>query len=200
MLLRQHTIRAGSLALAMTLALTGCGLDRTDKSDGASKDSTDTVGAAPGQPEPIGVAIASRDIQVSEGGNLYPIKVELYPLRRDKGFVNLTIRLTRTDDAGSPGRWQIASAFQGDTISLAFSGATLIDRKNRKRHLVARTGEPDAKPGQVKYLASSDLQSVFVQPGQSVDLYAMFGAPPDDVTAVDVVVPRVPVFENVPLG
>ncbi|MBQ0982874.1 hypothetical protein, partial [Micromonospora sp. M61] len=102
--------------------------------------------------------------------------------------------------AGSPGRWQIASAFQGETVSLAFSGVTLVDRKNRKRHLVARAGDSDAKPGQVTYLASSGLASVFVTPGQSVDLYAMFGAPPDDVTAVDVVIPRVPVFENVPLG
>ncbi|WP_410816324.1 hypothetical protein [Micromonospora sp. 050-3] len=200
MLLRHHTIRAGSLALAMTLALTGCGFDRTDQTEGATKDSKDTIGAAPGQPEPIGAAVASRDIQISEGGTLFSIKVELYPLRRDNGFVNLSVRLTRTDAAGSPNRWQIASAFQGDTPSLAFSGVTLIDRKNRKRHLVARTGEPDAQPGQVKYLASSDLQSVFVQGGQSVDLYAMFGAPPDDVTAVDVVIPRVPVFENVPLG
>ncbi|MET7862714.1 hypothetical protein [Micromonospora taraxaci] len=200
MLVRQHIVRAGSLALAMTLALTGCGFDRTHQTEGAAKDSKDTIGAAPSQPEPIGAAIASRDIQISENGNLFPVRVELYQLRRDNGFVNLSVRLTRTDAVGSPNRWQIASAFQGDTISLAFSGATLIDRKNRKRHLVARTGEPDAKPGQVKYLASSDLQSVFVQAGQSVDLYAMFGAPPNDVTAVDVVVPRVPVFENVPLG
>jgi hypothetical protein len=41
---------------------------------------------------------------------------------------------------------------------------------------------------------------VFVQPGQSVNLYATFGAPPDDVQAVDVIVPNVPVFANVPLS
>ncbi|WP_433309189.1 hypothetical protein ACQP0U_19915 [Micromonospora sp. CA-269861] len=208
MLLR-NTIGAGSLALAMTLALTGCGLDRSDTSGdatsagttsaGTSENPKGSVGAAPGQPEAPGTVIASRDIQISDGGNLFPIRVELYQLRRDGGLVNLTVRMTRTDATGSPGRWQIASAFQGDTISLAFSGATLIDRKNRKRHLVARSGDSDATPSQVKYLASAGLASVFVQAGQSVDLYAMFGAPPDDVTVVDVVIPRVPVFENVPL-
>ena len=99
--------------------------------------------------------IASRDIQISESGSQYQVKVELYQLRRDKGFVNLNVRMTRTDPAGSPGRWQIGSAFQGETVSLAFSGVTLVDRKNRKRHLVARAGDPDAKPGQVTYLASS---------------------------------------------
>ncbi|TQJ23572.1 hypothetical protein OHA01_02520 [Micromonospora zamorensis] len=192
------TVAAGSLALVMALAVSGCdSLGGTDDSGGAAKG---TTGFAPGQPDEMGTVIASRDIQISESGSLFRVKVELYQLRRDKGFVNLNVRMTRTDPAGSPGRWQIASAFQGETVSLAFSGVTLVDRKNRKRHLVARAGDSDAKPGQVTYLASSGLASVFVTPGQSVDLYAMFGAPPDDVTAVDVVIPRVPVFENVPLG
>ncbi|MET8262392.1 hypothetical protein ACWD8I_06440 [Micromonospora arida] len=192
------TVTAGSLALVMALAVSGCdSLRGTDDSDGTPKG---TTGFAPGQPEEMGTVIASRDIQISESGSQYQVKVELYQLRRDKGFVNLNVRMTRTDPAGSPGRWQIGSAFQGETVSLAFSGVTLVDRKNRKRHLVARAGDPDAKPGQVTYLASSGLASIFVAPGQSVDLYATFGAPPDDVTAVDVVIPRVPVFENVPLG
>ncbi|MFF0371775.1 hypothetical protein [Micromonospora sp. NPDC005087] len=196
----RNTMAAGSLAIAVALVLAGCSsIDRTDGSD-ATKDSKDTIGAAPGKPEELGSPIASRDMQISDSGKLFPVKVELYQLRRDSGFVNLNVRMTRTDTTDSPDRWQIGSAFQGETISLAFSGVTMIDRKNRKRHLVARSGDPDAKPGQVKYLASSGLSSVFVEAGQSVDLYAMFGAPPDDVTAVDVVIPRVPVFENVPLA
>ncbi|MEH1166256.1 hypothetical protein V6V47_12800 [Micromonospora sp. CPCC 205539] len=198
----RHTTAAGSLALAMALVLAGCGgFGRSDDSGGATKDSKETVGAAPGQPDALGTVIASRDIQISNSGKVFPIKVELYQLRRSSGFVSLSVRLTRTDaPTDSSDRWQIASDFQGDTISLSFSGVTLIDRKNRKRHLVARAGDQDATPSQVKYLASSDLSTVFVAAGQSVDLYAMFGAPPDDVTAVDVVVPRVPVFENVPLA
>ncbi|WP_444947866.1 hypothetical protein [Micromonospora ureilytica] len=194
-------ITAGSLAIAVTLALTGCGsLDRSPDPGGGRKELTETVGATAGTPEKLGAPIGSQDIQISDGGKLFLVKVELYPLRRDQGFVTVNVRLTRTDATDSRDRWQIASAFQGDTIALAFSGVTLIDRKNRKRHLVARSGDQDATPSQVKYLASSGLASVFVQAGQSVDLYAMFGAPPDDVTAVDVVIPRVPVFENVPLA
>ncbi|SCF04945.1 hypothetical protein GA0070607_4871 [Micromonospora coriariae] len=199
MRLRKATA-AGSVAVAVALVLAGCSsIDRPDGSE-ATKDSKRSAGTAPGQPEELGPPIASRDIQISDSGKLFPVKVELYQLRRDSGFVTLNVRMTRTDTAGNPDRWQIGSAFEGETISLAFSGVTMIDRKNRKRHLVARSGDPDAKPGQVKYLASSGLSSVFVEAGQSVDLYAMFGAPPDDVTAVDVVIPRVPVFENVPLG
>lgn len=78
---------------------------------------------------------------------------------------------------------------------------TLVDRKNRKRYLVARVDPNTTLDGRdSQYLASSGLSKVFVKPGQSIALYATFGAPPDDVTAVDVVIPQVPVFENVPLG
>jgi hypothetical protein len=141
-----------------------------------------------------------RRVQISKGGGLFPVRVELYQLRRRDGFVTVTVKLTRTD-AGGTDSWQVGDTFQGDTISLTFAGVTLVDRKNRKRHLVARV-DPSAAPDgrDAQYLASSDLSSVFVKPGQSIWLYATFGAPPADVTAVDVVVPRVPVFENVPLG
>ncbi|MET8118501.1 hypothetical protein [Micromonospora sp. NPDC005189] len=198
---RRVTITAGSLAIAVTMALTACGsLGRSRDPGDGTKELKETVAATAGAPEELGAPIGSRDIQISDSGKLFPVKVELYPLRRDQGFVAVNVRLTRTDATGNSDRWQISSAFQGDTVSLAFSGVTMIDRKNRKRHLVARSGDQDAKPGQVNYLASSGLASVFVLAGQSVDLYAMLGAPPDDVTAVDVVIPRVPVFENVPLG
>lgn len=189
-------VRRGAVALAVVLLATGC--DSLGTSDGAEERSTLS---SPGGPAELGAVVASGEFQVADGGDIVPLKIELYELHRRNGFVTVNVRLTRTDPAGSGKRWQIGSAFQGETISLDFSGVTLVDRKNRKRYLVARTaGADQAKNSRPNYLASSGLASVFMEAGQSVNLYAMFGAPPDDVTAVDVVVPRAPVFENVPLG
>ncbi|MBM7488796.1 hypothetical protein JOD64_000018 [Micromonospora luteifusca] len=39
-----------------------------------------------------------------------------------------------------------------------------------------------------------------MKPQQTAELFATFGAPPTDVTAVDLAIPQIPVFENVPLG
>ncbi|MEU8261116.1 hypothetical protein AB0C02_10930 [Micromonospora sp. NPDC048999] len=205
-----RTSRIGALALTAALTITGCGaLSGPDRPDGAkttagaAPENAAPEGAAPDDPSDVGVIVATRDVEISRGGKAFSVRVELGQLRRRDGFVTVNVKLTRTDqDATS---WQVGEAFQGDTISLTFAGVTLVDRKNRKRYLVARVnagaGRTQANQAErEEYLASSDLSSVFVRPGQSIWLYATFGAPPDDVTAVDVVIPRVPVFENVPLG
>ena len=196
------TRRLGAVALAMSATLTGCGvLGGSDPSDHAPG----TRSAAPGTVADLGAEVATRDVQISRSGGVFPVRVELYQLRRRDGFVTVNVKLTRTDEGTKDSGWQVADTFQGDTISHTFAGVTLVDRKNRKRHLVAQVN-PGAGRTQAdrsereEYLASSDLASVFVKAGQSIWLYATFGAPPDDVTAVDVVVPRVPVFENVPVG
>jgi hypothetical protein len=191
------------LALAMTLPLLGCDvLDGSDPS--APTGSAGAAAAAPAGPDDLGEVIATRDVQVSENGDVIPVRVELYQLRRKDGFVTVNLRMTNTGTEGAGHRWQIADEFAGDTPGHTLAGVSLVDRKNRKQYLVARTGG-DAADGagannQDRYLASLQLASVFVQPGQSVNLYATFGAPPDDVRAVDVVVPSVPVFDSVPLS
>lgn len=193
---------AVTLALALALTLTGCGiLDRSGKS-------TDQAGAnatAPRSVDDLGEVVATHDVQISKGAQVFPVRVELYELRRRDGFMTVNVKLTRTDQGTQGDRWQVSDAFQGDTISHTFAGVTVVDRKNRKRHLVARVNpgagrNQEDRTAREEYLASSGLSSVFVAPGQSIHLYATFGAPPDDVAAVDVVIPRVPVFENVPLG
>ncbi|MBE1487583.1 hypothetical protein [Plantactinospora soyae] len=196
----RRTTVVGALALAMTLPLLGC-----DAFGGAEPTATEptgsagAAGAAPAGPDDLGEVIAARDVQVSENGNVIPIRVELHQLRRKDGFVTVNLRVTNTGTKGAGYRWQIADEFAGDIPGHTLAGVSLVDRKNRKQYLVARTAGAGAKD-QDRYLASLQLANVFVQPGQSVNLYASFGAPPDDVQAVDVVVPNVPVFANVPLS
>jgi hypothetical protein len=104
--------------------------------------------------------------------------------------------MTPAGEGGSLG-WQIGSAFAGETGAPggadAFSGVYLLDRKNSKQYLVARNADG-------ALLASTLLGGVFVQAQQAVELFATFGAPPDDVPAVDVAIPGISVFENVPLS
>ncbi|MFU8871296.1 hypothetical protein [Micromonospora sp. SL4-19] len=192
------TIRLGAYALTAALALSGCGvLGGADGSGGRPA----PVAAASGAVADLGAVVATRDVQISKSSNLYSVRVELYELRRRDGFVTVNVRMTRTDQGTGNNDWQVGDTFEGDTISLTFAGVTLLDRKNRKRYLVARVDPnttPDGKDSQ--YLASTNLSTVFVKPDQSIWLYATFGAPADDVAAVDVLIPRVPVFENVPLG
>ncbi|SBT38088.1 hypothetical protein [Micromonospora narathiwatensis] len=193
-----RTSRLGAFALITTLAMTGCGVlggpDRPEGTQATAVAATETVAD-------LGAVVATRDAQITRGRNLYSVRVELYELRRRDGFVNVNVKMTRTDQGTGNDDWQVGDTFEGDTISLTFAGVTLVDRKNRKRYLVARV-DPDTAPGgkDSQYLASTNLSKIFVKPDQSIWLYATFGAPPDDVTAVDVVIPRVPVFENVPLG
>ncbi|MEE6257451.1 hypothetical protein [Plantactinospora sonchi] len=190
----------GVLALAV-LSSTGCGIfGGADGASGSGSGSAPAGGTAGGEPEPLGGIIATREIEVEESGRIVPVRVELHQLRRDNGFVTVNLRMTNTGPEGGQ-RWQVADEFAGETVGHTMAGVSLVDRKNRKQYLVARVDNPGAgQNNQEQYLCSADLAGVFVQPGQSVQLYAVFGAPPDEVRAVDIVVPNVPVFENVPLG
>jgi len=196
----RSTTAFGALVLVVTLPLLGC--DAVGGSDEPVRRGPEgAIGAAPpAGPDELGEVIATRDVQVSESGDVIPVRVELHRLRRNNGFLTVNLRMTNTGTEGTGHRWQIADEFAGDTAGHTLGGISLVDRKNRKQYLVARAGTDAAGKDRERYLASGDLAGVFVQPGQSVNLYATFGAPPDDVPAVDVVVPTVPVFENVPLS
>ena len=67
------------------------------------------------------------------------------------------------------------------------SGVHLLDLVNGNKHLTLIDDER-------KFLCSSILNGV--EPGQRVELYAQFAAPPADVTSVSVVIPNVPPFED----
>ena len=74
-----------------------------------------------------------------------------------------------------------------------FEAVTLIDPVNRKRYLVARDSANAC-------LCTSFVGGLVVQPGQSGLVSAFFSAPPDSVRTIDVEVPGVGVFPDVPLS
>jgi hypothetical protein len=201
-----RALSAVTLALATMLLTAAC----TDGGDDGSPDQSAVgkLGSAPASgggvaaPATLGAQqsiIATVEVQFGSGGAAFPVKAELYGPRRGQGFLTIKVRLTNLTPAGKGGSlgWQIASTFAGQHTgglpSDVFSGVYLLDRKNSKQYLVARNAKG-------AFLASNELSAVFVQPQQAVEFFATFGAPPDDVSVVDVAIPRLPVFENVPIG
>jgi hypothetical protein len=189
--------------LAATLLTTGCiPGSKADQEPAAGKPEGQQAAAgsqAQGGPEERGPIIATVEAQVSDAGKVVPLRIELYGPRRDQGFVTVNVRMTNMtpEGQGSSLGWQINDTFAGATRSVdnkqSFSGVYLLDRKNHKQYLVARNANEE-------FLASTNLGAVFVKPQQTAELFATFGAPPTDVTAVDLVIPQIPVFENAPLS
>lgn len=193
------TAAAALTASAMLLAISGCRLTDDpagragEKNSGAAHGADGrTPSAAPpsrsGAPEG---GLATRD--ASDNGN--QVRIALTSLAREGELATLNFRATALSTRHTA--WQVGGFF-GDLkgsggSSLAANGLYLIDTKNKKKHLVAA----DAGGGCV---CSTNLSATFVRAGQSVVLSATFAAPPPDVTAVDVFVPNVGTFRNVPIS
>jgi hypothetical protein len=78
---------------------------------------------------------------------------------------------------------------QGDV----FDGVALIDPNARKKYLVARQADG-------RCVCSNELGGEFVEEDAPVNLQATLAAPPESVTKVNVVVPSVKTFIDVPLS
>ncbi|MPY80353.1 MAG: hypothetical protein GEV04_18215 [Actinophytocola sp.] len=78
------------------------------------------------------------------------------------------------------------------------SGVYLVDGKNKKKHLPVRYRDPtNPKAGLVCLCSRARLG---VAGGQTGYLNATFAAPPEDVTSVDVHIPHVGTFKDVPIS
>lgn len=182
--------KGAAVALAATLAVSGCQLTGGRASTGEEEPVKASGGrVAPAAPEG---KLASRDS--STGAT--KVRVTLTSLARERNLVTLNFTATTLSTDSTTG-WQVSDFF-GDAggpgnTSLAANGIYLVDAKNKKKHIVASdTGG--------KCVCSTDLSATFVRTGQSVVLTATFAAPPADVAAVDIHVPRTGTFRNVPIS
>ena len=121
--------------------------------------------------------------------------LEVYPIKRNERLVSLTFAVTLADSAE---RFQVADFFSdsnydaSDGEGHAVDGVQLLDTKNAKLHQVASDGAKHC-------VCSRGLSAAFLEPGQTMLFTAAYGAPPEDVTSMDVQVPHFGTVSNVPV-
>jgi hypothetical protein len=191
------------LAILALLALAGCG-GSDKKSSGGSGSTKTTAGPQATATSPGGKpAAAPEKALAARTGTIdgEAVQLEIVELKRGGDSTALTLRLSKQASGGA----QVGGTFDDGLFeklknsdnSIAggntLDGISLIDSKNRKRYLVGRDSNNAC-------VCDVDLSSAFVYPDSPLLLSASFGAPPADVTSVDVAVPRFGTFKDVPLS
>lgn len=139
--------------------------------------------------------IASRTAQLGYAD----VKLAITHLDRTGEITSLTVKLSNDssfwasiDDVFDDGDTQPIRNSDSTENGYSVDGMYLLDRAHGQKYLVAR--DPDGR-----CVCDVGLEGRRVDEG-SITLSATYGAPPPEVTAVDVVVPHFGTFANVPLG
>ncbi|WP_433512316.1 hypothetical protein ACQP2T_52630 [Nonomuraea sp. CA-143628] len=196
-----------TIALAVAaVALTGCGMLPGQQGGGgeeqtgqtaqaAQPERAATTGSAPAEAQPTAPAqetkvIASREVKVGAGGQYGKARVDITALKRQGRTISLNWTVTATE-----GKVNLHNGMGGGTLDFTVSAVSLIDPVNAKRYRVARNGTgEDAK------CVCSGTQGQFLDSGDASTLYAVFAAPPPDVTKINVEMPMMGVFTDVPIS
>ncbi|GAA4225746.1 hypothetical protein FHR32_002289 [Streptosporangium album] len=193
-------------APALAFLLTGCGMlpgslqggGGEEKQPGSQQKPPTTQAAeqetgqeaaaqetAPAQQDKV---IASR--KGSDDGS--ELRADIVGLVRQGRTITLNWNITNLNKDKD---WFLHNKLSTGTLDYTVSGVALIDPVNAKRYRVARNG-----PGQDAQFVCSRTQGLQVKAGGSVSLYAVFGAPPPDVTKVNVEFPVIGVLTDVPIS
>jgi hypothetical protein len=189
-----------TIALAVTaVALTGCGvIPGSQRSGGGesgqaqqttARTETTTATTAPAAPQQTEV-IASREASTTSGGQSGKARVDITGLKRQGRTATLTWTVTALD-----GKVNLHNGMGTATLDMTVSGVSLIDPVNAKRYRVARNGtSADSE------CVCSKTQGQFLENGATSSLYAVFAAPPADVTKINVEMPMIGVLTDVPIS
>lgn len=130
------------------------------------------------------------------------LSIALNEVRVSGQLLQVSFTVTNRQPTGA-NHWQVSDFF-ADGVSQAASstfssvdaftvdGMYVLDPKNAKRYLVARD------PNHV-CVCTGNTSGTFIDSGSSMTFTGTYKAPPEDVTAVTVVVPNTPPFQNVPV-
>ena len=178
--------RRPALALSLLL-LAGCssggGADEPRAQEASEAAPSTEPSGSPAAAATDGPVLASREA----GVNGVPALVEIVSLRRDGTLAHLDLRLTNRGD----GAMNLAGGtFGTGALDNTLAGVSLVDGTNRKRHIPVQDSSD-------RCLCSDTLISL--RQGESVVFSATYAAPPEDVPAVTVEVPRFGTFDEVAL-
>lgn len=204
-----RTRAAGAIAtlILTVVGLAACGAGDTPRQPPATRPAVSGIDrgkavASAGTTTPIAQAetIASREGRIDDE----PVTVELTQLRRRARVVNLELKLRSRaddvkvdlDDAFDDGVAQDisdpAASYDFESRS-SMDGINLIDGVNGRRFAPARDRFNNC-------ICDREFGSVTLSRSRPLTLSATFGAPPPDVRAVDVVIPRFGTIPDVQLG
>ncbi|WP_327585319.1 hypothetical protein OHA25_58200 [Nonomuraea sp. NBC_00507] len=190
-----------AVAAASSVALAGCGMLPGQQGGGGEERQSQAVSdeqatptpkeaqeqqTAPAQQDQV---IAARETKVG-GGTFGKARVEITALKRQGRIVSLNWTVTATD-----GKVNVHNGLGTAALDFTVSGVSLIDPVNAKRYRVARNGT-----GEDAECVCSGTQGQFLEEGEASTLYAVFAAPPADVTKINVEMPKFGVFTDVPIS
>ncbi|MEU6778200.1 hypothetical protein ABZ912_03280 [Nonomuraea angiospora] len=191
-----------TIALAVAaVALAGCGaLPGRQAGGGGEEKQPQTVAETTTEPPATAEAteappqetraIASREADVSAGGQNGKARVDILGLKRQGRTLSLNWSITALD-----GKVNVHNGLGTATLDFTVSAVSLIDPVNAKRYRVARNGT-----GQDAKCVCSGTQGQFLEKGQTSTLYAVFAAPPADVTKINIEMPMIGVLTDVPIS
>lgn len=183
---------AGLVVAGVVATLAGCG-----GSSGGGATSTTAPGAAATNPSTSTTVkgnLASRSATIDK----QTVVVTINQLQRSGNLVTMNFSVAGPD--AMTGNAQIGQSFDDgltnqnhEGTSFTTDGAFLVDSANKKKFPVARDTDGFC-------VCTSGLEHAFVRAGQAVPLSATFAAPAPGVKALDVTIPSVGTFTDVPLG
>jgi hypothetical protein len=190
-------MRARTIAVACALAAlaaSSCG--------GSDKAKTTTAPAATPTAQATPAARAEPVIDAEGVHHGWKFRFTIDQLVRSGPTVVVNAKVSLVDPSDDDD-WQVSDTFDdglyeklsngGDETGDVFDGVALIDPVGRKKYLVARDSDG-------RCVCSNDLSDVFVRGSDPVTLQATLTAPPPNVKTVDVVVPHVQTFHDVPIA
>jgi hypothetical protein len=179
-------------AVALAVLLSACGGDNDgggNKGDGRQPEKAGSASAA--SPEPgtsegdAGEAVPDTSKTLATINSSDGFQLVLHSAARDQGgFLTVTgsLKNTTSQALSAPLEWN------GEELSVkktgpSFAGATLIDKKDKKRYYVLRDTEG---------FPLTTTGVTMVKPGQTIVIFAQFPAPPATTTNVDFQLPLMP--------
>lgn len=162
----------------------------TGEDDPAAGDEADE------EAEPLGSATARLPASPNDS-TLVPLRLDVMALERLEGMVELRVELTNDGDSSTPD-FQPFSSFDDPRLptgegTYSLSGAQLVNAREERAYLTIVDGEGTC-------LCTGRLAEVAVAAGETFEMYADFGAVPDELEQVDVQVPGFPTVDAVPIG
>lgn len=154
-------------------------------SSSAATATTATTASAAAAPAVTG-AIASAD------GDTAGVTVAIRELKRSTGGT-VSLKFVMTNGSGKKLSFGYNYGDPDHHIPdfSSVGGVQLIDPAGKKKYFVARDAEG-------KCVCSTDMKDV--EPGASVNAWAKFPAPPDDVRKISVVIPHFSPMDDVPIS